>query len=58
VTASLATVPPARLIGWHAAVSCPHCDHTHWHQPTPGRAYRVGQCGQPYIVHTPERSTP
>jgi hypothetical protein len=42
----------------HAAVACPHCDNTHWHQPTPSRTWRVGQCGQPYIIHTPERSTP
>ena len=44
---------PARTIGRFAVVSCPHCDGTHWHQPTPGRRFRVGQCGQPYIVHTP-----
>lgn len=54
----LTMVLPARLISRWAVVCCPHCDATHWHQPSPGRRYRVGQCGQPYIVHTPERSTP
>lgn len=54
----LTTVLPARLISRHAAVSCPHCDHTHWHQPTPGRSYRVGQCGQPYTIHVPEVTAP
>ena len=49
---------PARLVGRHAAVACPHCGNTHWHQPAPGRAYRVGQCRQPYIAHLAERSTP
>ncbi|MET8864651.1 hypothetical protein ABZW11_17075 [Nonomuraea sp. NPDC004580] len=44
---------PARLIAGRAAVACPHCDATHWHAPTPGRAYRIGPCGQPYIVDTP-----
>lgn len=52
----LSLVLPARRIGPYAVVICPHCDNTHWHQPSPGRRYRVGQCGQSYIVHTPERS--
>jgi hypothetical protein len=47
---------PARRISRHAVVECPHCDGTHWHTPAPGRRYRVGQCGQPYIVHLAERS--
>jgi hypothetical protein len=37
-----------------AAVQCPHCDQQHAHAPTPGRHYRLGQCRQPYIVHTPD----
>lgn len=40
-----------------AATTCPHCGERHSHSPNPGTHYRVGQCGQPYIVHTPERST-
>lgn len=44
----------ARLLGPHAAVTCPHCDATHGHPTAPGRRYRIGQCGQPYIVHLPE----
>lgn len=54
----LTLVVHARRIGPYAVISCPHCDGTHWHTPTPGRRYRVGQCGQPYIVHLPERSAP
>jgi hypothetical protein len=46
---------PARTTpdGRHAVIACPHCGHTHWHTPTPGRSYRVGQCGQPYTIHVP-----
>jgi hypothetical protein len=54
----LTLVLPARRISRHAVVECPHCDATHWHQPYPGRRYVVGQCGQPYIIHLTERSTP
>ncbi|WP_188188004.1 hypothetical protein [Nonomuraea sp. SYSU D8015] len=54
----LTLVLPARVIGGRAVVLCPHCDGTHWHQPSPGRRYRVGQCRQPYIVHLNEESTP
>jgi hypothetical protein len=28
------------------------------HTPAPGVRYAIAGCGQPYIVHTPERSTP
>lgn len=44
----------ARLLGPHAAVACPHCDATHGHPTAAGRRYRIGPCGQPYIVHLPE----
>ncbi|MFB4275784.1 hypothetical protein ACBJ59_10865 [Nonomuraea sp. MTCD27] len=47
---------PARRIGPYAVIACPHCDGTHWHQPAPGRAYRIGPCRQPYIVHLPEET--
>ncbi|MEU6781470.1 hypothetical protein ABZ912_19880 [Nonomuraea angiospora] len=49
---------PARLMRGRAVVLCPHCDGTHWHQPALGRRYRIGACGQSYIVHVPERSQP
>ncbi|MEV4174013.1 hypothetical protein [Nonomuraea sp. NPDC049709] len=39
-----------------AVVTCPRCGRVNWHRPAGGRAYRVGQCGHPYI--STERSTP
>lgn len=46
-------VPARRAPGrdW-ALVTCPHCHKLHWHRPTEGRAYRIGQCGHPYLVRT------
>lgn len=36
------------------AVDCPRCSRTHWHSATARMPARVGQCGQPYIIHIPE----
>ncbi|GAA3172713.1 hypothetical protein [Nonomuraea roseoviolacea] len=48
---AIARIVPGRQ--W-AIVTCPHCERIHWHQPATGRRYRIGQCGQPYILHIPE----
>jgi hypothetical protein len=38
----------------HAVLTCPHCERTHRHAPTPGRHHRISSCGKPYIVHLAE----
>lgn len=54
----LTTTVHARLTADRAVLTCPHCGHTHWHQPTPGRTWRTGHCGKPYIltIHEPENT--
>lgn len=33
-----------------AVAACPRCGRVNWHRPSPGRAYRIGQCGHPYVT--------
>ncbi|MET8334400.1 hypothetical protein [Streptosporangium canum] len=49
VTAELITSPHTGK--QHAVITCPHCERTHRHAPTPGRHHRISSCGRPYIVH-------
>lgn len=35
-----------------AVVTCPRCQRLNWHRPTPGRTYRTGQCGHPYVIRS------
>lgn len=51
------TIPARRIPGRDRIIAtCPHCQNTHWHRPTEGRAYRIGQCGHPYLVVAIDRS--
>lgn len=59
VHAELMTLPnTGRTV---AALTCPHCQQLHAHDPTPGTHYQTSRCHtgrKPYIIHTPERTTP